>query len=237
MARATARVVVLAAVAVGAVAWAPGPVGGQVAPTLAVVPSDPVAPGEVVQLVLDGCTVTADAPTVHLLEQDQDAVGTEVMDPAGTGSWTLDLEVGDVDIDVLGVDGCVEGDPEPPDLVIDVENPLLLRIDIEYPSYVTGTDCPDGGEPEAVLVQDGVEVALDPSAPDAQGDWTAEIIDDSFVAGTAEVRATCGDVTYAPLSISVEGGSSSSTSTTTTAPSGESAAAAEAVTTEADLTG
>lgn len=205
------RVVALGALALGALAWGPPPAGGQVAPTITVLPVAP-GPDDPIDLTIAGCT---DEPFLFGHVQFDDVVGALDVDltDLGGGAWAGTIGPYPRDLDLTA--SCTEGRV---DVTIDVDDPVLLPAPFggDWASGVLGTDCPAGATPEAVLLLERVQVPLEPTEPDAEGDWSAELPDDLGTATTGEVRAGCGAVTYATLVVALPPVPTTSTSTTTT---------------------
>ncbi|MEZ5179327.1 MAG: hypothetical protein R2746_13895 [Acidimicrobiales bacterium] len=212
-------VLVVGAVGLGSVGL--GSAGAQVVPTLEVSPLR-VDPQEVVTFTVRDCSV---APELQVGESDF----VRLVEPTATGvpgEWSAQLEAGLTDWTVTGT--C--GDVDLGEVVVDVDNPLMAFLPIgafapepDPPSEVFGSDCPDGtaaavdfqavrgtlrdAELGATTVRTTVPI-------DRRGDWQARV--PSATPGSmVRVSASCGAVTYSPLTFTVPAAEPPSTTTTT----------------------
>ncbi|MBX3286590.1 MAG: hypothetical protein KF703_14675 [Actinobacteria bacterium] len=213
-------VLVVGAVGLGSVGL--GSAGAQVVPTLEVSPLR-VDPQEVVTFTVRDCSV---APELQVGESDF----VRLVEPTATGvpgEWSAQLEPGLTDWTVTGT--C--GDADLGEVVVDVDNPLMAFLPIgafapepDPPSEVFGSDCPDGTE-ATVTFEDEVNGFRDvqTAAIDARGDWSVSpgypgVAPEPPVVLHITVRATCGAVTYAPLTYDYVLGELPPGGTTTTTP-------------------
>ena len=137
----------LCALVAGALAWGPAPAGGQVAPTLTVVPARRRRPRRRRAVRAGGLHHRRPSPhprdpppRTRTSSCDREMVAT------GVGEWELSLQVADRDLEVRWVDGCVEGEPDPSDVVVDVDAPRLYVPGTAPAGTVVGTDCPEEAE-------------------------------------------------------------------------------------------
>lgn len=190
----------------------PIPVTAQVAPSLEVAPLR-VDPEEVVAFTVRDC---AAAPEVSVGESDFIQMLVFQAGPAD-GTWTSELPAGLTDWTVAGSCGGVAFD----DVVVDIDNPLMSFLPIgtfapapDVPSTVYGSDCPDDTAAEVTFTFGADRHAsVTSTVPvDERGDWQAAVPADAGplsrvpVPGpqTNTVSASCGAVTYADLTYTVE---------------------------------
>lgn len=196
----------------GSAIGVPAPVTAQVAPTLEVAPLR-VDPEEVVTFTVRDCPT---APELQVGESDF----VRLIEPTATGvagTWSSELEAGLTDWTVHGTCGDVAFD----EVLVDIDHPLMSFLPIgafapepDPPSTVYGSDCPDGTVAEVTFTFGADRHAsVTSTVPiDDRGDWQSPVPVDAGPSSrepvpgpqTNAVSASCGDVTYAELTYTVE---------------------------------
>jgi hypothetical protein len=184
---------------------------GGVAFALAITLSAPGGPA--------GSAYTAEVPCA--VEPEVKVRSLDVSPPAATlvplpgveaqpGLWVFDLQAGARD-QLIGA-SC---NGESAQARFDVEQPALLpgptvnnfgawRPQLDR-TTVVGTDCPAGTQATVTLVGTGGATVTTTASIDAYGDWEVPI-PAAIPAGTVTITASCGAVTYAPISFQRQGG-------------------------------